>query len=128
MNQHRTAGGRLTDLKAVGEVPVARQHVERAAAIRALTAGRDVIYAIRRSDGVVKIGWTSDLTARRRRFGTDTRLLAIAFGEYDDEQAIHRRLRVHRAEGREFYHPTPEVLAVVNELRAQLGQESLATL
>ena len=52
---------------------------------------------------------------------------AFRFGDYDDEQAVHRSLAAQRIEGkREYYHPTPEVLAVVNEMRSDLGLPVLA--
>lgn len=92
----------------------------RAQALRALNTAGPMVYAIRTRDGLIKIGFSADVATRRRRIGND--LLAVAFGGRTEEQAIHDRLGdYHRARGREFYYPTLEVLAVVNEMRADLG-------
>lgn len=46
-------------------------------------------------------------------------------GTYEDEQELHRQLADHLHHGREWYYPTPGVFAVVNDLRARLGQAPL---
>lgn len=86
-----------------------------------------VIYAIKLRDGMVKIGHTTDIANRVHAYdcGFDG-LLALKPGTLQDEQAIHATLVAHRAMGREYYHPTPEVLAVVNDLRATFGFEPIA--
>jgi len=89
--------------------------------LRDLT-GVELIYAIRCPDGVIKIGHTRDLAARRRHFDTTPKaILAVQPGTYDDEQAVHARLSPSLARGREYYHPTSEVLAYVNGVRTTLG-------
>lgn len=89
--------------------------------------GVEVIYAIRCPDGLIKIGHTTDLQNRRRHFDSDpTAILAVKPGTYDDEQAAHDALRESCARGREYYRPTPEVLAFVNEIRSGYGLESIA--
>ena len=89
-----------------------------------------VVYALRLSDGVIKIGFTRNLESRehgvRRQSGNATELLAFQPGTYDDEQAIHARLTEHVAHGREYYHPVPEVLAAVNEMRDALNMPQLS--
>ena len=85
-------------------------------------AGVELIYAIRLPDGIIKIGHTKDLMARRRHFDSGPEaILAIKPGAYDEEQAIHAKLAPHVARGREYYHPTPEVMGFVNDLRGRLG-------
>lgn len=94
---------------------------ERNAAMRAFGS---VVYACRLPDGVIKIGHTGDLATRTRAIGGE--LLAFVPGTFDDEHAIHARLADHVHHGREWYFPTPGVLAVVNEMRARLGMEPVA--
>lgn len=101
---------------APGELP-GRRNRFRAEAVRSLTAGRSVVYALRLTSGEIKIGCSSDLANRRRYVGAGAEIIGFVFGEYEDEQAIHTRLVPHRSRGREYYHPTPEVMAVVNEMR-----------
>jgi len=91
-----------------------------------------VIYALRLDDGVIKIGFTTDLSDReitvRRQSGSEhSEVLAFRLmGTYEDEQDIHAGLISHRAYGWEYYHPTPEVLDVVNAMRADIGLPRLA--
>lgn len=100
----------------VTETPDQRNR-DRAAAIRALTGGEQMVYACRLVDGIIKIGCTGDLASRLRTVGSGAELLGFMPGDFADERAIHQTLTAHRARGREYYHPTPAVLAVVNEMR-----------
>lgn len=94
-------------------------------ALRELS-GIEVIYAIRCPDGLIKIGWTADLNLRRKPYGADpTIILAVRPGTHDEEQDLHRRLRESCARGREYYHPTDEVLAFVNEIRVSCGVDPI---
>lgn len=95
--------------------------ITRGAALRALGA---VVYAVRVGD-VIKIGHTTDLANRVSGLHADE-VLAFAPGTYDDEQELHARLTEHLHHGREWYYPTPAVLAVVNEMRERLGLEPVA--
>lgn len=88
------------------------------AALTAITQAGDVVYALRLDDGVIKIGHTKRLGMRRAQL--QGKVLAFKFGTYDDEQDVHSALQAHTAHGREYYHPTPEVIEVVNEWRAEL--------
>lgn len=102
--------------------------VSRTAALQLLGS---VVYAARLADGTIKIGWTTQLHDRLRYLTCytkqDAELLAFKPGDYDDEQSIHRALVAHRLEGRrEYYRPTAEVLAVVNEMRSALNMPPLA--
>lgn len=90
-----------------------------------------VIYAARLADdGFIKIGWTEHFAERLRFLKSynqqSVELLAFQFGDRDAEQAIHAALRAHVARGREYYLPTPEVLTVVNEMRADLNMPPIA--
>lgn len=99
------------------------ESAERAQAIRALQGDQLVVYAVQQSDGVIKIGCTSNLAQRRSYL--DGELLAFRFGDFDAERGVHQTLRSSVAHGDEYYHPTPEVLAVVNEWREAFGLPAL---
>lgn len=89
--------------------------------------GVELIYAIRCKDGTIKIGWTKDLYHRRRDLNMAfDAILAVRPGTYEDEQALHDRLNPSVARGREYYHPTPEVLAYVNDLRTTMGVDPIS--
>jgi len=94
----------------------------------ALAALGPMVYAVRLPDGIIKIGFSANPASRITRFGprSQVQVLAIAPGwTLADEQAIHARLRSHVASGREYYHPTVEVLAEVNTMREQVGRGPL---
>lgn len=75
--------------------------------------------------GAVKIGFSTNLYNRLKSITSDAgepgTLLAVAPGATRaDEQAIHDSLPDNdRARGREYYRPTPDVVAVVNTMRAR---------
>lgn len=98
----------------------------------AMTALGQVIYAVD-LDGIIKIGCTSDLggrlrTLRYRNKAINVEVLAFMLGgTVEQEQAIHAKLgERNRAHSREYYRPTDEVLAVVNEMRQTIGLPSVA--
>lgn len=90
----------------------------------ALRAVGEVVYAVRCGD-VIKIGHTGDLAARCWSLKT-TDVLAFTPGTYEDEQSIHALLVGNLHHGREWYYPTPDVLAVVNEMRDRIGLAPVA--
>lgn len=94
--------------------------------LRAL-AGVEVIYAIRCTDGLIKVGWSRNIRNRRRSFTSDPlAILMVTPGTVADEQAAHEHLAPHLARGQEYYHATPEVLAWVNAHRQRLGVAAAA--
>lgn len=99
--------------------------VEQTNAIRALTGDAEsVIYAVQFPDGVIKIGCTTNLV--RRRYGyRQHEILGFRPGDMAEEKAIHETLSPHLAWGREWYHPVPAVLDVVNGMRAHFNLEPL---
>jgi hypothetical protein len=109
-----------THVYAANDLPIQavpqRRHWDRAEALRALIGDRSVVYAIRLRDGIIKIGCSANVRSRRN-FYTGSEIVGFRFGDYADEQAIHAQLRSSVARGREYYHPTAEVLAVVNDMR-----------
>lgn len=101
--------------------------VRRRAIYDALSETGEVIYVIRCDDGLIKIGHTGCLRDRRRQHRADfTAILAVIPGTYEEEQAIHQRFAKHCAKGREYYHPTSEILAFVNDVRTKAGIPTLA--
>ena len=86
-----------------------------------------VIYFLR-VGGLVKVGFTRDLAQRLPDYPPDTALLAWRTGAtLADEQALHEQLSPHTAARREWYHPTPEVIALVNQARIDCGIAKYAT-
>lgn len=84
-----------------------------------------VVYAVRQDDGIIKIGYTTNIYQRLGNVGGHHALLALVPGTYEDEQKIHAALEPHRARRREYYHPTAEVIDVVNGMRATLRQDPI---
>jgi hypothetical protein len=89
-----------------------------------------VVYAARLADGTIKIGWTERFDLRlhwlKHHAEQDLELLAFRVGTYEDEQAIHASLVEHLDHAREYYRPTPEVLAVINQMRESLNMPHVA--
>ncbi|MCP2339180.1 GIY-YIG nuclease family protein [Actinomadura rupiterrae] len=80
-----------------------------------------VVYFIRDGD-LIKIGHSGNLKTRRRAFTSDlTAILAVTPGDRDLEQATHERFAAQRAKRREWYHPAPELIAHINDLRAAMN-------
>lgn len=102
------------------------RNLDRAAAIRALTGGQQTIYAMRLTDGTVKIGCTGDLATRRRMVEAGAEVIGFMPGTFEDEAAIHKGLVQHRARGREYYRPSQDVLDVVNTMRSRFSLPPLS--
>lgn len=86
-----------------------------------------VIYAFRLPDDVIKIGWSASLDNRRRTLKAKwPDLLAIKPGTLEDEQRLHRRIpSSHRHHAVEYYLPTPQIIAMLNQWRADFGVEPI---
>lgn len=86
-----------------------------------------LVYFARR-ERLIKIGWTSRLQRRMRALGA--RPLAIETGDYIRERQLHQRF-AHllvvgdEAVGREWFHPGPDLIAYMNELRVADGYPPL---
>lgn len=109
----------VTERKRIEPLPV------RATPTMIARAMGPVVYAATSRDGLVKIGFTTNLARRLLPFGGWKSLLAALPGTYDEEQQIHASLAAHVARGREYYHRHPDVLAIVNEMRARMGADAL---
>jgi hypothetical protein len=105
----------------------ATRNIDATAALRIVNLAGPVIYAARTRDGLIKIGVSAHMDTRLRQIGAgNDDILGFTPGDRAAELAIHRRLTAHRHHGREWYYPTPGVLAVVNEMRAAMGLEPVA--
>lgn len=85
---------------------------------RAAKHERSVVYYVQRSDGAIKIGYTSNLTSRLSAFSivTPVVLLATMKGARKAERAMHRRFAADRLGG-EWFQPSPELMAHVELLQ-----------
>lgn len=85
---------------------------------RLTTAGH--IYYIRVGDHI-KVGYAKNLSSRLMAYPPTATLLASHPGTRKDEQALHSMFTVHRVGGREWYNPTPEILAHIDRVIAEHG-------
>jgi hypothetical protein len=81
-----------------------------------------VVYFIRTRDGLIKIGHTINFYDRKTAFDKGwLHILAIIPGSRQAEADMHKRFAEHLAQGREYFHPAPELIDHINEIRASLG-------
>lgn len=121
MANHTRMRTRAVELVAGGHQPDAMDDL--ATIVRGLVP---LLYAFRIDHGegadrftVIKIGYSTKLNERRAHLGVPwTSLLAIKPATFRDEQAIHRQYAADRAYAREYYRPTPRIIALVDEWRA----------
>ena len=110
--------------------PWTGKHTRPRSASKQIAAIGSVLYAVAVGDDTIKIGYTTDVVRRLDHLRSETsqpcRLLAIRFGSMDDEREVHQSLAAFRSHGREYYHPHPEVLALVDQWRQAMGQAPLA--
>lgn len=80
------------------------------------------VYFIRCDDGLIKIGFTTQIHIRRACYGSGwERVLAVMPGSLAHEKACHALHAAHLAKGREYFHPAPDLLAHINEIREHLN-------
>lgn len=84
--------------------------------------GREsVVYFVRRADGCIKIGFTSDLDRRllelRKKFRCQVECLATAAGGADVEARVHRRFADAHV-GEEWFSPAPALVELVARVAA----------
>jgi hypothetical protein len=73
------------------------------------------IYVVRSGD-LIKIGWTSNLVERLVTVNADA-VLFYAAGTRAQEAEIQLRCNAHLAKGNEWFHDTPSMRALVDEIR-----------
>lgn len=81
-----------------------------------------VVYFMRTRDDLIKIGYTTDLSQRKRHFGSGwDHVLAVKPGNREDEKELHRRFAQHLARGEEYFRPARPIIDYINTLRLALG-------
>jgi hypothetical protein len=83
-----------------------------------LPSGRIVYFLQCEPDGLVKIGFTTNIGRRKAQLeeesGSRLRLLGFRWGGRAEELVLHRQLAPHRVDG-EWFKPSPPVLAAARE-------------
>lgn len=86
------------------------------AAARALG---NCVYAVRTPDGLIKIGYTSNIGQRIRGFGSVwADVLLVLSADMDYERAVLARFKPYVARGREYHYPVAEIVDWINDERA----------
>jgi hypothetical protein len=81
------------------------------------------VYYLRIGDRI-KIGVSQDVYRRMRQYPPNAELLAVEPGDYDTELSRHRQFIGSRADGREWFHPTADLLEHIAAITAQHGEPS----
>lgn len=133
----RYSGGRVSLLGFTSLVRAIQHGGSGAEALRAQraeisAAARDlgpVIYGVLTKDGLIKLGYTTDLWNRLYNYGigmrNPKRLLMVKPGTLADEQIIVGRFAAHVVHGREYFRPAREILDYINSVRAEMGVPAL---
>lgn len=79
------------------------------------------IYFVR-LNGLIKVGWSSDVHGRLRAYGPDVEVLCIYPGTRDDETNLHRQLRPSLKVGREWYEDNAILADYVTRAVAEHGE------
>lgn len=72
-------------------------------------------------DGLIKIGYSQDVTERLRAYPPTAKLLAVEPGNKHVERKRHQRFGKHLAKGREWFTDAPELREWIDELVAEHG-------
>ena len=79
------------------------------------------IYFVR-TNGFVKVGWTSDLLVRLRSYGPSAELLVHYRATRADETELHRQLKPALAKGREWYADGDVIALFIERALAEHGE------
>lgn len=66
-------------------------------------------------DGLIKVGWTSDLEKRLAQYPPSAELLATMYGTQAEERALHGLFNEYLARGREWFSPGPHLLEYIEQ-------------
>lgn len=67
---------------------------------------------------LIKIGYSSDVAQRLRSYPPDTTLLVTEPGDFDLERQRHKEFNHALVGGREWFEPTPDLMAHIEVLQA----------
>ena len=79
-----------------------------------------------RQNGLVKVGWSSNLLNRLKAYGPDVEILCHYPGSRQDETLLHRQLRPFLAKGREWYEDCKLIEDMVARIVSEHGAPRLA--
>lgn len=82
----------------------------------------DVYYL--RVDGLIKIGFSSDVWMRMRSYPPTAKLLAVERGTEETERERHGQFRLELEHGREWFRESPELTAWIAKVRDEHGDPS----
>lgn len=80
-----------------------------------------VVYFLK-SNGFMKIGWTSDLDQRLKQYDPDARVLAVKPGTRKDETALHKKFADLKTHRREWFGITPRLMEEVERTVREHGE------
>jgi len=85
------------------------------------------VYAVSTPDGLIKIGYTTNLDRRIRGFGSVwADVLVVIDGDLAYEKALHSRFVPYLARGAEYYYPVREIRDWINSERSLFGIQATA--
>lgn len=73
-------------------------------------------------NGLIKVGWSTQLDRRLRDYGPSVEILCHYPGTRQDETELHQILTPFRANGREWYHDSPMIRKLIAEKVAEHGE------
>lgn len=94
---------------------------ERERGKRAPATTDGVVYFLK-SNGFMKIGWTSDLDQRLKQYDPDARVLAVKPGTRKDETALHKKFADLKTHRREWFGITPRLMEEVERTVREHGE------
>lgn len=72
-------------------------------------------------DGLIKIGYTKDVERRLKQYPPSSELLTARIGTKITERAEHNMFASSLARGREWFHPTLDLMKHIGKLQAEHG-------
>lgn len=88
----------------------------------ALRQGRDGFVYYLRVGERIKVGYSADVKRRMRQYPPTSQLLAVEPGDLALERSRHQQFAGSRADGREWFHPTVDLLEHVEQLVTEHGE------
>lgn len=75
-----------------------------------------------RLDEKIKIGWTANFAQRMKSYPPHAKVIIKHPGTRAEERDLHRTFTPSRASGREWYHPTPELMGHIEQAKTVEAQ------